>query len=170
MHAASASRSFEALAVANWKKVAAQRPRDVLSSVERAAPADASERDASQAAGVIEHRLHADASSHRVPQVVGHPDVEMVEQPAHVGGHDVHRVGGGVVGLVAGAVATAVETHDAKPGLGQRLLPACSDPVQLIVGGEAVHEDDGRAILRSMQLVVQSDAVAVEVHSRLRLP
>ena len=93
-------------------------------------------------------------------------NLEVVEEAADVGGHDLEGVGGRIVWLVAAAVTATVEPDHVVAGARQRLLPAGADPVELVVGREAMHQHDGRPVFGTVELVVQTDAVAVEVHSR----
>src|SRR4029077_9722259 len=97
-------------------------------------------------------------------------DVEMVQKSTYVGGHGLQCVDRGVVRLLALAVATAVQTDHAVPGVGQRFLPASADPVEAVVGGETVHKHNGRSVLRSMELVMKTDVVAFEVHGGSSYP
>ena len=43
------------------------------------------------------------------------------------------------------SMTAVVERHDAAPGCSQRLNPTRVDPVDAMVGGEAVNEQDGLA-------------------------
>ena len=88
----------------------------------------------------------------------------MVEEANYVSGHDVDRVCRLVMGLVAVAVATAVEADDLQARIGQRLLPSRADPVEPVVGREAMHQHDRGSVLRAVDLVMQTYAIAVEIH------
>jgi hypothetical protein len=66
----------------------------------------------------------------------------MVHQPAHILGHDLRGIGGGIVKLLALAMAAIVERDDAVAGMGQRLRPLGVDPVDHMAGAEAVDEHD----------------------------
>src|SRR5437764_255679 len=69
-----------------------------------------------------------------------------------------------VVRLVAVAVTATIQPYDSKARVGQRLLPSAADPVEAVVRGESMHGDERRAILRPVDLVMQPDSIAVEIH------
>ena len=68
----------------------------------------------------------------------------MVEQARRVGGHQRRMVGGGIGRFVALAVAAIVEGDHPPAVMGQRFDPTRIDPVDAMVGGEAVDEQDRR--------------------------
>ncbi len=69
-------------------------------------------------------------------------DVQMVEQAARVFGHGRGAIFGGVIELLALAVAPSVHGDDAEPGAVQRLDPIGVAPVDGAVRGKAVDEQD----------------------------
>ena len=83
-----------------------------------------------------------DARPHRIAHRVGPLDAEMVEQARRVGRHQRRMVGRRVGRLVALAVAAIVEGDHPPAVVGQRLDPARIDPVDAMVGGEAVDQQD----------------------------
>jgi len=52
----------------------------------------------------------------------------------------------------------------AESRAGQCLLPSSADPVQPVVGRKPVHRDKRRATFGSIDLVVQANSIAVEIH------
>ena len=128
------------------------------------ARSDAAEHSPLDSFGKLDDHLDADARAHRVAQVRRRGDIEVVQQPNYIAGHDLDCVRGLVVGFVAVSVAATVKADHAKAGVGQRLLPAGADPIEAVVGGEAVHGDKRRSLLGPVDLVMQSDAFAVEIH------
>src|SRR6266545_4962769 len=155
MHAARACRSLFARA---------QRTGDRAGAIDRPGGADSPQDGATDAIRCIEHDLQSDARTHRVAEVRSGGDVQVVEQAGHIAGHDVDRIRGGVVRLVAASMAPTVETDDPKPGVGERLLPPRADPVELVVRREAVHRDQRHAALGSVDLEMKAHAIAVEIH------
>src|ERR1700736_5922598 len=92
--------------------------------------------------------------------------MQLIEQPAHVGGHHVDCVSGRVVRLVAATMAPAVDADDPVSGAHQRLLPSSAYPVELIVRCESVHEHHGSPGLWAVSGVKNAHSVAVELHPR----
>src|SRR5207302_7186865 len=86
----------------------------------RAAPvADSAEHDATQAVRMLCGGLQTDPRSHRVAEVVGAFEPEVVEKADNVAGHGPQPVCGRVVGLLRAAVPSAVEAQHAPAGAGQ---------------------------------------------------
>ena len=141
-----------------------QSARDRLRLRERALDADATKHRPAQPRREVEHALDADAGTHGEPEVVRRLDAEVVEKALDVGGHHGRLIRARVVRLVAVSMAAAVEADDAEAGACERLLPPRADPVQPVVRGEPVHQHDRGAAFGTVDLVMQPDAVAVEVH------
>src|SRR5205814_7424141 len=97
---------------------------------------------------------------------VGRGRIQLVEKAPHISGHLSHRVRARVVRLRAAAVASAVQADHAIPRAYERLLPSRTHPVELVIRREAVHQDYRRTGLRTVKLVMQAHAVAVELHPR----
>ena len=92
--------------------------------------------------GPAERQERGDARAHRIAHHVGALDPEAPEEIGRVAGHQVGAIVARGVELLARAVAAVVEGDDPPPGMGQRLDPARIDPVDAMVRGEAVDEED----------------------------
>jgi hypothetical protein len=111
---------------------------------------EAAEEQRAHPAGIDHREVGRDPGAHRIAHHVRVGDPEVVEQPAHVPGHDGGIVILRAVELLALAVAAVVEGDDAIAGPRERLDPERVDPVHRVIRREAVHEHDriGRAGLR----------------------
>ena len=76
----------------------------------------------------------------------------MREQVGRVSDHQIGAIVGGRVELCALPVAAIVERDDAAPGLSQRLDPTRIDPVDAMVRGEAMNEQDRLAEVTPLRL------------------
>src|SRR5690349_17006466 len=70
----------------------------------------------------------------------------MVEQRAHILGHDRAVIGGRVVQLAGRAVTAIIERDRATPGASECRYPAGHHPIDLLIGGEAMHEHNRLAL------------------------
>ena len=75
---------------------------------------------AGDSVGEVEDDLQSDARTHGVSEVGGRWDVELVEEPDDVAGHDLDRVGGLLMRLVAVAVAATVQADEMRRKRRQR--------------------------------------------------
>ena len=91
-----------------------------------------------------------DARAHRVAHDVRAVDVQVRQKIGGVARHEIRAVVGRGIELLARAVPAIVERHDPPPGPGQGLDPARIDPVDAMVGGEAVDEQDRLAPIRPL--------------------
>ena len=83
---------------------------------------------------------------HRITHDIGAAEPEVIEQRAHILGHDGAVIGGRIIELGGFAVAAIIEGDDATPGASEGRHPARIDPVDLFVGGKAVDEHDRLAL------------------------
>ena len=72
------------------------------------------------------------------------------KQVGRVARHQVGAIVGGTVEFLAPAVTAVVERHHAASRMGQRLDPARVHPVDAVVGGEAVDQQDRLATVAAL--------------------
>ena len=101
----------------------------------------------------------ADPSSHRVPEVAGARDLQVVEHRDHVGGPRRQVVSGRIVGLVAPSVPSRVD-QDEPVGLGQGVGLAGVTP-GVAARERAVVQEQRRAV--ALHGVMDADAPVVNV-------
>ena len=106
------------------------------------AAADSRDHEMIDAAAVVHRERQRNVRAHGEAQHVRALDPGVIEQR-----HDVARHGGavvhrGIVRLVAGAMAAAVEGEAAHALAGDGVVPAHALPVFVFVGREAVHQHD----------------------------
>ena len=90
------------------------------------------------AARLGEREKARDPRAHRIAHHVGALDPQMRKQVGRVLRHQLGAVVGGQVEFFALPMAAVVEGDDPPPRLGERLDPARLDPIDAMVGGEAV--------------------------------
>ena len=87
-----------------------------------------------------------DAGSHGVTHHVGAGDLQMVEQGAHVVGHERTVIESRLVDLARGAVSPIIERDHASAGPGQGRDPSGMNPIHFGIRAETVDEDDRLAL------------------------
>ena len=110
-----------------------------------------------------ERHMGRDPCAHGIAHHVGPPDAEMIEKPAAILRHAVGIVGLRVVELLALPMAPVVEGDDPVSGARQGLHPKRVDPVDRMVRGEAVDEQDRIALPLMGRHVDIGDAHAVGI-------
>ena len=95
---------------------------------------------------MVERQHDADAPAHRIAHDVDPAEPEMVDEVGGVPGQRRQVVRAGIGELGAGAMAAHVHGDGAVAGLGERVDPAGRAPVDRVVGGEAVDEEDRIAL------------------------
>ena len=104
--------------------------------------ADAAQNQCAHALGMPRGEHRRDARAERIAHHVGAFEAEMPDQRRDIGRHHVGVVVGRIVKLGRLAMPAIVERDDAAVVARERRDPAGLHPVDLLVGGETVHQDD----------------------------
>ena len=112
--------------------------------------AKSAENERADELGLAQRQEGRNPRAHRIAHHVGAFDVKVLKQIGRVAGHQVRAVVGRLIELLARAVASIVERDHPPPGPGQGLHPARIDPVDAMVGGEAVDQQNRLAAIRPL--------------------
>jgi len=127
-----------------------------------AAGTDAAEDHRAKALRTARQEPHRDASAHRIAHHVGALDPQARHEVRRVARHPIGTIVGGSVEFLALPVAAVVERDDPAPGITERLHPARIDPVDAMVRGEAMDQEDRLAAVVALRRDVdESDVDAI---------
>ena len=118
----------------------------------------------------IAHDLPADPGAERIADVEGVFDEVRVQHGLDVRRKRADRVGVGIMGLVALAVAAQVDAEDAVPGIRESACPSGQHPGVSRARREAVHEHDHRGVDIAPAVSRQTRAVGGIDELRIRHP